>query len=427
MRVLPLALLSSLFVVPVLAQDEDDVLHGVLGDVVVEVDDEPSPASVSDFVYSTGPIATSAPERLPGLSLDLEACLNGGCVHASDGTASQPARVVLKHGDAGPVRVRLHLDCANLAEMRGIASLARVVLVRADQLTLHCPREPRDAYCEFRYWQGETRWEEELVSDFFTRMADTAWPDPEGRVDEAELTLQIDSDVPAGEYDLVAALPKELVDQYPCEEVRNHQWVESPPLRIELVERDEPVRWQATLVALQDSAKAGDAEAVRAAIASLVDLAKAAPAGVLPMTGVEAEVGASRALTIVEAATAPAPPELATTVTPSGPAGTIALTLRLPDGSPAAFADVDVAGPESEFSIVTDAEGRVVLQALEPGEYEITAYTEEATTDDLNVVLEPRTGLVIDRPLQSRRRSGSPLRPRLDLARGAFLGAEELE
>ena len=284
--VLPLVVLSCL---PATAQEPGVEVTDLIG---------ASPGVVlGNSIVGSIEASVAGPPRLPGLSLDLEACLNGGCVRASEGTPASPAVVVLGRRDAGPVRVRLHLDCAQLAELRGIASLTRVVLVRAGERTLHCPRVPQDAYCEFRFWQWETRWDEEIVAEFFPRMAETAWPDPEGRVDESELTLELDADLPAGSYDLVAALPKELVDQYPCEEVRNHQWVESLPLRVEVVDDDARVRWQTAIVALRAASKDGDEAAVAFALDDLIGVARDAAPGVLPMSAeaVEAVAAAAKA------------------------------------------------------------------------------------------------------------------------------------
>jgi hypothetical protein len=219
---------------------------------------------------------------LRGLKLDLEACVNNGCLSARDAIGDDA--VYLATGQAAPVRIRLHLDCALPADVRGISKLARIILVPAGTRTLECPLEPIDAYCSFLFWEGDSRSRDAIVDSFVAIPPDTPWPAAEDRVDEAEFILDASPWIPAGAYDLVAALPQELVDEYPCEELRLHHWVETPSLRIVITERPETVEWVTTVKAMTDAGLRGDPIAVRSAFDRLREIAHAAPEA-LPSPG----------------------------------------------------------------------------------------------------------------------------------------------
>jgi len=223
-------------------------------------------------------------DALRGLKLDLEACVGNGCLGARD--ASDDDAVYLASGQAMPVRIRLHLDCSLPAEVRGIASLARVILVPAGTRTLHCPLEPVDAYCSFRFWEHDSSADDELAASFNATIAATPWPAAEDRVDEAELLLDASYWIPAGEYGLVAALPRELVDEYPCEELRLHPWIETPALRVVIVERRETLDWHDTLQAMRKAGDRRDLAAVRIAFDRLRGIAHDAPEA-LPYSALE--------------------------------------------------------------------------------------------------------------------------------------------
>ena len=195
-----------------------------------------SVASASEvFVVDAHPMpAASRPgssaSTPSGMWLDVEACQDDGC-----GRASAGATIVLTARQAMPMRVRLHLDCDDALGIRGLARVARVVLLRDGTRHLDCPLEPADATCSFRFWEDDFRWDGDVVAEYFPSSVETAWPKVDHPVDEAEIAFELPWNTEPGAYELIAALPDHLVDQYDCERVREHAWEQSQSLRVVVI------------------------------------------------------------------------------------------------------------------------------------------------------------------------------------------------